>query len=394
MRVVLDGRIVLPRPTGAGRYVMEIARRLPRLSPELRLDVLLLPVHKRTETSDLLQDAGASITYCDVSVASVRQWAAIPWMLHRIRPDLYHYPFLDLPYVQFPTVVTIYDLNPVLLPEYFARQAALRRFAAARLLRSTLRRCRLAIVISDTVRRLLTDNYPEASGRTRTIRLGVDPARWSLSSSTDSAPAGEQLPEEGPWRARPYVLYVGVDRPQKNLVRLVRAFCNFCASQQWSTDAAPYLWLAGVGDGSRELRLQLEQSGCGDSVRLTGALTDAQLVQAYGHARVVAYVSTSEGFGLPILEAFAAGVPVVAANASSLPEVAGDAAILVSPADETDIARGLALTWFDETLRRVLRERGQHRLAAFSWDATARETLQAYRDAILLRPQPSTVAAA
>jgi len=191
------------------------------------------------------------------------------------------------------------------------------------------------------------------------------------------------LTEEGRWKARPYVLYVGVDRPHKNLIRLVRAFVRFHDTVHWSSGAAPYLWLAGVGEGSRELRAEVKGLESVDSVRLTEALTDNCLRRAYRESRVVAYVSTSEGFGLPILEALAAGVPVVAANASSLPEVAGDAATYVSPGDEVDIARGLALTWWDDTLRRSLVERGARRVEEFSWEATARETLQAYSDAML-----------
>jgi glycosyltransferase involved in cell wall biosynthesis len=389
MRVVLDGRIILPRMSGAGRYVVELARRLPRLDSNLQLNVLLLPVLQRTGIPALLEDAGARVVYGDARVLSIRQWAVVPWVLRRLRPDLYHYPHFDLPYVPFPSVVTIYDLNPALLPGYFTRQPELRRMVARRLVHSTLRRCRIAMVISETVRRLMVQHFSEARGKVRTVRMGVDPTHWAPpgveggggGSGGGGAPA-EPSAGERSWGARPYVLYVGVERPHKNLVRLVRAFVRFRGSAQWSPADAPYLWLAGVGAGSQELRNELQRLGCADSVRLTDALTETALVRAYRQARVVAFVSISEGFGLPILEALAAGVPLVAGNASCLPEVAGDAAMYVAPEDEGDIARGLTETWWDETLRRSLVERGARRVAEFSWEDTARESLQAYRDAL------------
>jgi glycosyltransferase involved in cell wall biosynthesis len=382
MRVVLDGRIVLPRMSGAGRYVVELARRLPGLDHDLQLEVALLPLLKRTGIPTLLEDAGVRVVYCDAPVLSIRQWAAIPRLLRRLRPDLYHYPTLDLPYTGVTSVVTIYDLNPVLMPEYFARQAALRCFVARKLLQGTLRRCRVAIVISDVVRRLIEEHFPDGRGKLRTVPLGVDPSFWSSHPETEGNGETRGSADDGQWSARPYVLYVGLDRPHKNLIRLVRAFARFQASAPWPNGGDPYLWLAGVGGGSRELRSELQQLGCAHSVRLTDALSDTSLRRAYRGARVVAYVSTSEGFGLPILEALAAGVPLVAGNGSALPEVAGDAATYVSPTDETDIARGLTQTWSDETLRRSLVERGVRRVTEFSWDATARQTLRVYRDAL------------
>jgi alpha-1,3-rhamnosyl/mannosyltransferase len=378
MRVVLDGRIVLPRMSGAGRYVVELARRLPPLDGDLDLTVLLLPTLRSTGIPALLEDVGARVVYGDARVLSIRQWALIPWVLRRLRPDLYHYPHFDLPYVGVPSVVTIYDLNPALLPGYFTRQPELRRMVARRLVRSTLRRCRIAMVISDTVRRLMVQHFLEAGDKVRTVRMGVDGGHWSAGRVEENGGA----PADRRWGARPYVLYVGVERPHKNLVRLVRAFIRFHRSKQWTAADAPYLWLAGVGAGSRELRSELQQPGSADHVRLTDALTETELVRAYRLARVVAFVSTSEGFGLPILEAFAAGVPLVAGNASCLPEVAGDAATYVAPDDEVDITRGLTETWWDETLRRSLVERGARRVTEFSWDVTARQSLQAYRDAL------------
>src|SRR5256884_8469403 len=189
MRVVLDGRIMLPRMSGAGRYVVELARRLPPLDPTLRLDVVLLPVLQRTGVPRLLEDAGARVVYCAARVLTVRQWAAIPRLLRRIRPDLYHYPHFDLPSVPVPSVVTIYDLNPALLPGYFTRQPTLRRWVAHRLGRSTLRRCPIALAISETVRELLERHFSEARGKAQTRRLGGRPAHRAAARGPGAAAA-------------------------------------------------------------------------------------------------------------------------------------------------------------------------------------------------------------
>lgn len=377
MRVVLDGRIIYPRMSGAGRYVVELARHLPPLDRALELTVLLMPTLKRTAVPGQLEAAGARVVFADAEVLSPQQWVVVPWVLRRLRPELYHYPHFDLPFVSYPSVVTIHDLNPPLLPGYFTRQPGLRRRLARLFVRSTLRRCRRAMVVSDTVRQLVLEHFPEARGKVRTVRNGVDTAHWSEGSAR--APRPETDPE---WAGRAYALYVGVERPHKNLIRLVRAFARFHTATQWPAGQSPYLWLVGVAPGSRELRAELERLRCTGHVRLSGGVPDAELVRVYRQARLVAFVSIAEGFGLPILEAFAAGVPLVAGNASCLPEVAGDAATYVAPDDEADMARGLSEVWRDEALRRALIERGARRLRDFSWQTTARQTLETYADAL------------
>ncbi len=379
-RVLLDGRIVLPRMTGAGRYVVELARRLPGLDADVQVDVLLLPALRHTEVPQTLAAAGVRVHYATAPVVSVRQWLEIPGLIRRLRPDVYHYPFFDLPYVPCRSVITVYDLNAQLDPDYFVRQPRLRRLVARGLLRSSLRRCRIAVAISDTTRRLVEEHFPVALGKTRTVHLGVEASRWArqeasalISSSTDA---------DRVWANRPYALYVGVDRPHKNLLRLVRAFVQFRSHANWKTGDGPYLWLAGVGEGSDQLRAQISHLRCKPDVRCTEPVNDSALVSAYRHARLVAYVSTSEGFGLPLLEAFAAGVPVVTANCSALFEVGGDAVCLVPSEDEAGIARGLQLVWGDDTLRRALISRGAVRVQQFTWERTARQTMLAYQDAL------------
>ena len=382
MRLVLDGRIVIPRMTGAGRYVIELARRLPGVSDDIKVELLLLPAMGDTSIPSMLSDAGVTIRYVNVRIATLTQWIAIPRVLRGLRPDLYHYPFFDLPYVACPSVVTIYDLNPILHREYFDRFRALKRAAAHALMRSTLRRTRAAFAISESTRRLVGQHYPRLAHKVRTIRLGVDPAVWNGDVGDEISDSVLQREAAILWRTRPYILYVGVDRPHKNLVRLVRAFGAFRGRNSWQKGAGPYLWLLGVGMGSPELRAKVSQEGLEDDVRMDRGREEHVLRKAYREARAVAYVSTSEGFGLPILEAFAAKVPVVAASASSLPEVGGDAVVYAPPEDERAISEALFRVWTDEKLRQSVVSRGVQRLKEFSWDATARATATAYYEAL------------
>lgn len=381
MRVVLDGRIVLPRMTGAGRYVVEVARRLPALGSDLDVVLLLHPSLRNTNVPVTMARHGVTVEYVDLRVASWRQWIGIPGVLTRMKASLYHYPFLDLPLTSVPSVVTAYDLNPILDVAYFEGWAGVaKRAVARRLIGSTLRRSRVVLAISEATRRLIAEHYPRFAHKVRTTHLGVDSEAWASPTPMSVAvPAASET-----WEKRPYVLYVGVDRPHKNLVRLVRAFDRFRSAQGGARGTGPYLWLAGVGNGSEELRQEVVRLALGADVRLTGALSEELLASVYCRAVAFVYVSTSEGFGLPILEAFAAGTPVIAANASSLPEVGGDGAVYADPHSDIDIALALGRVWGDERLRSTLIKRGRKRAVALSWDATAEATLAAYRDAIVL----------
>src|SRR5207245_1622589 len=91
------------------------------------------------------------------------------------------------------------------------------------------------------------------------------------------------------------------------------------------------------------------------------------------------YPSMYEGFGLPVVEAFARGVPTLTSNTSSLPEVAGGAALVVEPTDEASIASALERLLTDRAFAEELGRRGIERAAMFSWETTARATIDVYR---------------
>ncbi len=169
-----------------------------------------------------------------------------------------------------------------------------------------------------------------------------------------------------------YILTVGTREPRKNLIGLVRAYSKI------DTDI-PLLCVGWSGWMNETLPIEIERLRLNGRVRLLGHVSDEELAQLYSGALVSVYPSLYEGFGLPILEAMACDCPVVCSNRSSMPEVAGNAAHLVDPEDEKDIARGLSEMIYDSKLRRVYVDRGRNRVMHFSWDKTARQTVDVFR---------------
>jgi glycosyltransferase involved in cell wall biosynthesis len=174
---------------------------------------------------------------------------------------------------------------------------------------------------------------------------------------------------------RPYLISPGTIEPRKNQVRLIRAY------RQVAPDVPHALVLAGPdGWGVEEVGAEISRHGPGRIVR-TGALAPADLDAVYRGADLCAYVSLYEGFGLPVVEAMGRGVAVLASTTPAVAETAGDAALLVDPEDVAEIADGLARLLGDPAVRGDLVEKGRVRAAAHTWAATARATLEAYREA-------------
>lgn len=113
-----------------------------------------------------------------------------------------------------------------------------------------------------------------------------------------------------------------------------------------------------------------------DRIIMTGRVSFEERTALYKHARLFVYPSLYEGFGLPILEAFASGVPVICANNSSLPEVAGEAALLFDADQSEALSDTLSQLWDNASMRSALIEKGRDQLKKFSWDTCARETAE------------------
>ncbi len=198
--------------------------------------------------------------------------------------------------------------------------------------------------------------------------LGVDPSRIHV------VPHGVHMPTAAPSAASRdnLVLFVGVIQRRKNVARLVKAFERLPAG--WR------LALAGASQGygaAEELRA-VEESPRRQDIDLLGHLSAEQLSALYARARIFAFPSLDEGFGMPVLEAMAHGVPVITSRTSAMPEVAGDAALLVDPLNVDDLAYALSRLATDQSLREDLIARGRTRALRFTWDSAVAQTWAVY----------------
>lgn len=181
------------------------------------------------------------------------------------------------------------------------------------------------------------------------------------------------------------IVAVGTLEPRKNLVRLVHAFASIATHDREVT-----LVLAG-GEGRDADRVRAAVSALEPAVRarvtITGWLSEVERTRVIASARLLAYPSLDEGFGLPMVEAWQLGVPVVAARAGALPEVAGDAAMLVDPLDVDALAGALEQMLDDDAARASVLAKGRTRVTRFSWKAAAEGIVAIYGRAMQDRPR-------
>jgi len=170
----------------------------------------------------------------------------------------------------------------------------------------------------------------------------------------------------------PYFVYVGSLHPRKNIERLLQAYDTFRKKYDTNTKLLIYGRMAWKTNKIFSIYESLEYKA---DVIFFGN-EKLQVNEVIGAAEVLCYVSLFEGFGIPILEAFACGVPVITSNVSSMPEVAGDAALLVDPLDVADIADKMIALSSNDALKTELVEEGHLQVQRFSWDTSAKHIFE------------------
>ena len=291
----------------------------------------------------------------------------IPRAFAEARLDLFHALFVPPPFTGVPYVFTHHGSEVIERPDFYPFALGLRIRV---LFRRAFQKAGLIICVSNYVRDYLAQVRRVPLEKLRTIYHGYDPAFSSIHK-----PAAHKLVAAKYNLSQPFLLTVGRIEPRKNPVQVLRAYnCFRC-----SVPDAPKLVFAGMKTWSaKEFDQTVAELSLQSSVVQLGHVPNDELPSLYAASEFVIYASLWEGFGLPVLEAYAAGTPLIASRTTSLPEVAGGACLLVDPNSPEDIASAMRSLHADPRLRDDLVRRGYQRAAAFSWDRTARETISTY----------------
>jgi glycosyltransferase involved in cell wall biosynthesis len=371
MRIGLDGIPLANLLTGIGHYTFELASALSVLNPadefELVSPFSFLPELKREKLP-----ANLRLEEARVSLLGQRWWAVgLPFHLKRAAYALFHGTNYDVPlWNRCPTVVTIHDLSVWLLPHMHERRIVRR---ARRRLPIMARNATMIIAATESGKHELCEH------------LNVEPERVSV---TPYAPRRSFRPVSQEQTAEvrrrldiedEFLLFVGTIEPRKNLITLIRAYEELLRVR----GHRPQLVIAGKkGWLTEELFAHIRRAGLEERLRFTGYISEEDLAALYSSCKAFIYPSLYEGFGLPPLEAMACGAPVITSRIGSITAVVGEAAYLIEPTDASGLARSILKLLEDESARDHLRQQGRARAAEFTWEKTAAQTFEVYREAI------------
>ncbi len=368
MHIAIDGRYIQDHFPGIGRYTYNLIQALAKAAPEDSFVLLHNPQLVNTRYDlERLEAPNVEMVSVSIPTFSLTEQYRLPSLIRHLGLDLFHSPYYIKPYIlPCPSVVTIYDLIPRLYPQYISPWARAIFEMAIRLAVAT---SRLVISVSQSAKEDLVRLLGVPPSKVRVTPLGVDTRFHPVNEKAIlSLRQKYDLPEG-------YILYLGINKPHKNLVRLVEAFAKVKTGRK--------LVLAGKEDPRyREVHEIVKQLSLQDRAVFLDQVPEDDLPALYSGAALFVFPSLYEGVGLPLLEAMACGVPMVCSSTSSLPEIVGRAAVMVDPLDVSLLARALERVLRDGDLRASMCQEGLKQATLFPWERTAKETLAVYRQVL------------
>ncbi|MBX5491098.1 MAG: glycosyltransferase family 4 protein [Chloroflexi bacterium] len=384
MRIGINALFLMQPATGTGQHLFHLLQGLDQHDQE-NTYVLLSPRFRRA-TASRFPELGPRFRNVQ-AVSALAQlgdnveklwWEQVGLLqaCRRERLDLLHCPYFASPILSsIPTVTTIHDVIPLLVPEYRARLAG-RLYTELSVLAA--RRARAIIAVSECSKRDIERTLRLPPERIHVIGNAVDESYQPITDPRLLAGVRERY-----GIGERFILYFGGFDVRKNVLRLVQAYAQI----RQRFDEPYQLVLAGrlrhVGHPLYpDPRPLVRELGLENEIIFTGQIREQDKAPLYSAATLFVFPSLYEGFGMPVLEAMACGAAVITSNRSALPEVAGDAAVLVDPTRTEAIGEAILELLRDPSRRARLGEAARQRARLFSWGAVAQETLRVYRQAV------------
>ncbi len=384
LRVAISGWFWDRPETGSGQYVRRIVDALAQVDPDLDLMILLpFEAHRAAASASSppnVRFTNHPIRHTNLGKLRWEQMVA-PSVARALNCTLLHVPYWAPPACSaLPTIVTVHDIIPRILPAY---RGDLRVRLYTAFVSATACRANLILTDSQASRDDIIRQLRITPERVRAIPLAVGPAYTPQPGADDQLiRAGLDLPER-------YLLYLGGFDVRKNLRVSLSAFkivhetlpdvCLVIAGQLPEEDT---LFTPDPRRMAHEFDLNQ------DALRFLDFVPESHKPALYRGARAFVFPSTYEGFGYPPLEAISCGVPVVAGNSSSLPEVVGAAGVLLDSGDVEGMAGALIQLIGDDAFHQELSQRAIEQSRIFSWNQTATQTAAAYRAVVGVNQHP------
>lgn len=298
------------------------------------------------------------------------RWLKYEYHLNRIcrnNPSafsLYHETaFTPAKLTAVPTVFSVYDLS---LRRYRDTHPKERVWLFEYFIKTRLRYASHIITISEFIKQEIIDEFNVPASMVTAVPLAPDPLFVPCSNDlVKTVRLKYNLPGS-------YLLFVSSLEPRKNIDLLIDALALA------ATDI-PLVLVGWRGWGEKRWFEKIKDKNLKNRIFLTGHVPDHDLRAIYTGAQALVYPSLYEGFGLPIVEAMACNCPVICSDCASMPEVAGDAALLIDPARSDELAMAIETIVHDTDTRNDLMQKGLLRAAGFTWDHTAKQTLEVFK---------------
>lgn len=372
MRIGIDGRLLCRSSGGMRKYIAQIIEHLlnfPNLDITLFLPDInaILPSHWKIRR----------IAFPDkIGFISIKRWweeKILPYKIASSGIQVMHFPDHSAPLKKrgkCAYVLTLHDVALLSQPQIYDPDDV-KKFQ------------RLAPLLTAIADKILTDSHFSKNeilkhlscpaDKVEVVYPGIDPvfSKEPLIETFNAVRQKYKLPPT-------FILHVGGNLPNKNIIRLVQAFDLF---QSQKPSALNLILVARECPYTHRVRSLIETLPARDKIRYLYSVTDEELPVLYRLADFLVFPSLYEGFGFPPLEAMSGGTPVISSKVASLPEILGEAVRYVDPLDEEDIAKAMAELYADEELKDHLRREGKSRAFSFSWEKQILHIINVYTKA-------------
>lgn len=364
MRIAVNTRFLLKgKLEGIGVFTHEILQRITRAHPEHEF----IFIFDRPYDASFIYSTNITPVVIPPPARHPILWYlwfewALPMVLRKYKPDVLLSPdgYLSLS-SDVPTLLVLHDLAFEHFPEYVPGLVG--KYYRHYMPKYAQHAKRIATV-SNYTKLDVMQLYGMPPDKIDVVYNGIKDVYKPLTTEAQQAVRNQYT------NGAPYFVYVGSIHPRKNVDRLFKAFDDYKA-QTNSPDKLVIIGAKGWQYGDIMATYNAMQYKA--DVLFMGHLEAEQVAGLVASARAMAYVSIFEGFGIPIVEAFASGTPVITSNTSSMPEVAGDAALLVDPTSVEQITAAMTQLYQHLETAEALRERASIQLQNFSWELTAQK---------------------